>query len=101
MVLARSNIFSRWQSTRLYYDKKELDLDLANCTEFLFALLQFVSVMIIFMKFFGLMHAIIYYHKLTQSTGSECNEELQLTGAVRIDSAKHYCCYRPQLLKGC
>ncbi len=75
-MLARSNIFSRWQSTRLYYDKKELDLDLANCTEFLFALLQFVSVMIIFMKFFGLMHAIIYYHKLTQSTGSECNEEL-------------------------
>ncbi len=30
--------------------------DLANYTEFLFALLQFVSVMIIFMKFFNHMH---------------------------------------------
>ena len=49
----------------LYYDKKELDL--ANFTEFLFALLQFVSVMRIFMQFFGLIHAIIYYHKLAQS----------------------------------
>ena len=82
----------------LYYDKKELDL--ANFTEFLFALLQFVSVMRIFMQFFGLMHAIIYYHKLAQSRRAQ-NAMRALTGAVRIDSAKHYCCYRPNCSSGC
>ena len=48
--LDQNNIFSRWQSTFTMIK------DLANYTEFLFALLQFVSVMIIFMKFFNHMH---------------------------------------------
>ncbi len=59
----------------LYYDKKELDL--ANCTEFLFALLQFVSVMIIFMKFFDLYACNnLLSQASSEQARSECNEEL-------------------------